>query len=323
MLWMSCLPTASLFLLLLPCFPAQDSGGNEQSADVISAWEGDSISITCPMNDSQNQVGMYLRAIRQNLNVIYIPKDESPKVNPAFANRTEYSKEGENFRITLQRLQESDPKIYVCSEMVKINDRHKDLYGKTTIVVVKAKSSRALEQSPLYANPEQGQSVRITCVLKSSPEAEGFYLLRTHVQPAIVLHGSKLNRSRVSPAFMSRLEYSRVGNRTVITLHDLQEDDSDNYVCAEEVTNSPLLSSSGTMVLVKEVEQACKKSSWGLYALIAVVALLFCALACCTLYHVDVKKYFQKKKPNVVYEDMSYNSRRSTLVRTNTYSRGE
>uniref|UniRef100_A0A8C3EW07 Immunoglobulin domain-containing protein n=1 Tax=Corvus moneduloides TaxID=1196302 RepID=A0A8C3EW07_CORMO len=120
------------------------------------------------------------------------------------------------------------------------------------ISLVLAKSSRALEQSPLYANPEQGQSVRITCVLKSSPEAEGFYLLRTHVQPAIVLHGSKLNRSRVSPAFMSRLEYSQVGNRTVITLHDLQEDDSDNYVCAEEVTNSPLLSSSGTMVLVKE-----------------------------------------------------------------------
>lgn len=37
----------------------------------------------------------------------------------------------------------------------------------------------------------------------------------------------------------------------------------------------------------------------------------------------QVKKYFQKKKPNVVYEDMSYNSRRSTLVRTNTYRRGE
>ncbi|OWK53862.1 hypothetical protein RLOC_00008625 [Lonchura striata] len=77
------------------------------------------------------------------------------------------------------------------------------------------------------------------------------------------------------------------------------------------------------MVLVKEVEQACEKSSWDSYVLGTVVALLFCALVCCTLYRVEVKKYFQKKKPNVVYEDMSYNSRRSTLVRSNTCSRGE
>lgn len=34
----------------------------------------------------------------------------------------------------------------------------------------------------------------------------------------------------------------------------------------------------------------------------------------------QVMKYFQKKKPNVVYEDMSYSSRRSTLVRNNNYS---
>ncbi|NXS15174.1 CD7 protein, partial [Mystacornis crossleyi] len=323
MLWMSCLPTASLFLLLLPCFPAQDGGENEQSTDVISAWEGDSISITCPMNDSQNQVGMYFTAIRDNLNVIYVPKDKSPNVNPAFANRISYSKEGETLRITLHRLQESDSKIYQCFEMVKINDHHKDLYGKTTIVVVKAKFSRALEQSPLYANPEQGQSVSITCVLKSSPEDEGLFLLRTHVQPGTVLHVSNLNVSRVSSAFENRLQYSREGNRMVITLHKLQEKDSDNYVCAEEVTNSPLLSASGTMVLVKEVKQACKKSSWYLNTLIVMVALLLCALVCCTLYRVDVKKYFQKEKPNGVYEDMSYNSRRSTLVRTNTYSRGE
>ncbi|NXO40496.1 CD7 protein, partial [Locustella ochotensis] len=140
-------------------------------------------------------------------------------------------------------------------------------------------------------------------------------LLRTHVQPGRVLSVSHLNESEVSPAFGNRLEYSREGNRIVITLHSLQEKDSDYYICAEQVMRSPVLSASGTMVLVKEVEQACEKSSWGLYSLLIVVALLFCALVCCTLCRVDVKKYFQKKKPNVVYEDMSYNSRRSTLVR--------
>ncbi|NXR50120.1 CD7 protein, partial [Hippolais icterina] len=140
-------------------------------------------------------------------------------------------------------------------------------------------------------------------------------LLRTHVQPALVLSVSGLNKSEVSAAFENRLEYSREGNRTVITLHNLQEKDSDNYICAEQVEGFPLLSASGTMVLVKE----CKKSSRGFYALLIVVALLFCALMCCTLCRVDVKKYFQKKKkkkPNVIYEDMTYNSRRNTLVRS-------
>ncbi|KAL9833803.1 T-cell antigen CD7-like isoform 2-T2 [Geothlypis trichas] len=188
-----------------------------------------------------------------------------------------------------------------------------------------AKSRWPLEQSPLHANPEQGQSVNITCVLQSSPEDWKFYLLRSHVQPGIVLSVSDLSGSEVSPAFGNRLEYSREGNRIVVVLHKLQEMDSDNYICAQEVKGSPLLSARGTMVLVKdaEVEQACEKSSWDVYALLVVVAVLSCALVCCTLYRVDVKKYFQKKKPNEVYEDMSYNSRRSTLVRTNTYSRGE
>ncbi|XP_066188195.1 T-cell antigen CD7 isoform X1 [Sylvia atricapilla] len=330
MLWMLCLPNASLFLLLLPCFSAQDGGGNEQSTDVISAWEGNSINITCPMNGSQNQVMMHLNVVRKNLNVINFSKKEPPKINPRFLERTECSEEGENFRITLNMLQESDSEIYQCSEITEINGHHADQYGKTTIVVVKAiafppfkkaKHSRVLKQSPLYANPEQGQSVNITCVLNGS--AEEFYLLRTHLQPDRVLSVSHLNESWLSPAFGNRLEYSREGNRIVITLHDLQEKDSDYYVCAEILRGFPLLSASGTMVLVKEGGQACEKSSWDLYALLTVVALLLCALVGCTLYRVDVKKYFQKKKPNAVYEDMSYNSRRSTLVRSNTYSRGE
>ncbi|XP_039572040.1 T-cell antigen CD7 isoform X2 [Passer montanus] len=265
---------------------------------------------------------MVLRAIRQSLDVIYCLKEKSPSVNPTLDNRIEWSKEGGNLRTTLHRLKESDSGTYVCCETVEINRNPKQIYRKTTIVVVKAVSRRPVEQSPLHANPEQGQSVNITCVLKSSAEDE-FLLLRTHVQPNEVLSVSKLNISKVSPDFENRLEYSKEGNRIVVTLHKLQEKDSDNYVCAQEVQGSPLLSASGTMVLVKEVKQACEKSSWELYGLLVVVALLFCALVCCTLYRVDVKKYFQKKKPNEVYEDMSYNSRRSTLVRSNTYSKGE
>ncbi|KFW79482.1 T-cell antigen CD7, partial [Manacus vitellinus] len=148
-------------------------------------------------------------------------------------------------------------------------------------------------------------------------------LLRTHVQPESVLYVSNQSATRIPAAFAERLEYSREGKQMVITLHDLQENDSDNYVCAEEVKhgkNTRLLSASGTMVLVKEGEQAysqkaCSGSSWVIYSLLIVVALLLCALVCCTLYRANIKKYFQKNPPNVVYEDMSYSSRRNTLVR--------
>ncbi|NWS10713.1 CD7 protein, partial [Pachyramphus minor] len=146
------------------------------------------------------------------------------------------------------------------------------------------------------------------------------YLLKTHVQPESVLYVSNQNTARILPAFADRLEYSKEGKQIVITLHNLQENDSDNYVCAEEVKHvksTRLLSASGTMLLVKEnSQQAFSDSSWVIYFLLVVVALLFCALVCCTLYRVNIKKYFQDPPPNVVYEDMSYSSRRNTLVRT-------
>ncbi|KGL86807.1 T-cell antigen CD7, partial [Charadrius vociferus] len=143
-------------------------------------------------------------------------------------------------------------------------------------------------------------------------------LLKTHKEPESVLYVSSQNGSTISPAFANRLEYSKEEKKIVITLHNLSKKDSDMYVCAGVVKNSSflLVNGSGTMILIKEGEQTdCSNSSWVTYALIIVVALLFSALICCSLYRVDMKKYFQKKKLNAVYEDMSYCSRRNTLVR--------
>ncbi|NWZ46772.1 T-cell antigen CD7 isoform X3 [Haliaeetus albicilla] len=322
MLWISCFPSASLFLLLFMCFSGQNGGENDQSTDIISVWEGDSISITCSMKGSENEVGTYLTTIIQPVNVIYVSKQNTSYILPALANRTKYSKDGRNLRITLHNVQESDSNIYLCTKFIKSKGHHIKLSGKTTIVVVKAKTSEVVEQSPLYVNPQQGQSISITCALKSSHEDEGFYLLKTQMQPERVLYVSSQNGSTISPAFANRLEYSKEEKKVLITLHNLQKNDSDIYVCAGMLKNSPFLSvnRSGTMVLIKEVEQThCSNNSWGIYGLIIVSALLFFVLICCTLYHVDMKKYFQKRKPNAVYEDMSYSSRRNTLIRANTY----
>lgn len=104
-------------------------------------------------------------------------------------------------------------------------------------------------------NPQQGQSVSITCALKTSHEDEGIYLLKTHMQPEPVLYVSSQNTSTVFPAFANRLEYSKEGGKIVITLHNLWRNDSDIYVCAGVVKNSSFLSvnRSGTMMLIKGI----------------------------------------------------------------------
>ncbi|NXT51501.1 CD7 protein, partial [Pluvianellus socialis] len=148
------------------------------------------------------------------------------------------------------------------------------------------------------------------------------YLLKTHMQSETVLYVSRQNSSTISSAFADRLNYSKEEKKIVVTLNNLQENDSGIYQCAGILKNAASLSvsRSGTIVLIKEVKQAgCSwnsHSSWGIYGLATVVVLLFSALMCSTLYRVNIKKSFQKKNPNAVYEDMSYSSRRNTLVRT-------
>ncbi|NXS99992.1 CD7 protein, partial [Jacana jacana] len=144
-------------------------------------------------------------------------------------------------------------------------------------------------------------------------------LLKTQRQPERVLYVSSQNASIISSAFTNRLEYSKEEKKIVITLHNLRKNDSDLYVCAGVLKKSShlLASRSGTMVLVTEVEKTdCSNSSWAIYGLIiVVVVLLFSELLYCTLCRVNMKKYFKREERNAVYEDMSFSSRRSTLVR--------
>ncbi|NXL92767.1 CD7 protein, partial [Alectura lathami] len=308
MLWTSPLPAAYLFLLILPLFPGQNENKFlEWPTDIVSVWEGDSINITCSMNNSENEVGTYLRTGIPLVNVVFVSKQNTEFIHPDLANRTKYFKEGKNLTITLHNVQKSDSNIYLCTRFFKINGRHARLDGKTTTVVVKAKTHGAVEQSPPYVRTQQGQSIYITCELKSSREDEGILLLKIQIQLEKVLYVSSQNTSTIFPAFANRLEYSKQEKKLVITLHNLQKNDTDIYVCAAVLKNSS--------------QTECHNISLAVvYGLITAVVLLFLALICSTLYCVNIKKYFQKRKQNVVYEDMSYCSRRNTLVRTNTYS---
>ncbi|XP_068769599.1 T-cell antigen CD7 isoform X2 [Struthio camelus] len=291
----------------------------EHSPDFIGAWEGDSVSIICSMKKSENEEGTYLRT-RYN-NVVYLSRQNTSYILPALADRVNYSNEGKNLRITLHNVQQNDSNIYLCTTFIK-NSHYVKLDGKRTVLVVRGKNNGIVEQSPHSLSVQQDQSISITCSLKSSHEEEGVFLLRTHMKAERVLYVSRQNISTIFPAFANRLEYSKQEKTLVITLHNLQKSDSDIYVCVAVFKNSSLLSlnASGTMVLVKEVEQTeCSSNPWNFYGLITAVVLLLSALTCCIFYNVNIKKYFQKRKTNAVYEDMSYSSRRNTLVRTNTY----
>ncbi|XP_035198260.1 T-cell antigen CD7 isoform X2 [Oxyura jamaicensis] len=307
----------------------------EQPTDVVSVWEGDSDSITCSIYNSENELGMYLRTQVPPDNVLYVPKDNKPTVLPAFVNRIKYSKEGAKLTVTLLNARESDSNFYLCTRFTKRNGYHVRLDGKTTIVVVKAAvvpplklginkhGAGIVEQSPLIVDIQQGQSINITCVLNSSYEDEEIYLLKTHMQPEGVLRVSSQKALEIFPHFANRLEYSKQEKKLVITLHSLQQSDSDVYVCAAVLKNTSLFSMSqkGTMVLVKGGEEtAFHNRSWAYYGLIIMAVLLFSVLMCFAVYCVHMKKYFQKRKTNTVYEDMSYGSRRNTFIKPNIYT---
>ncbi|XP_025959665.2 T-cell antigen CD7 [Dromaius novaehollandiae] len=325
MLWTLPLSTTALFSLLLLCFPGLNGEENEflgHSPGFISAWEGDSISITCPMENSENEEGTYLRTSIRPTNVLYLSRQNTSFILPALADRINYSNKGKNLRIALHNVQKNDSDIYLCTKFIKKGNYIK-LDGKRTMVVVRAKDNGVVEQSPPSLSVQQGQSISITCSLKSSDE-EGIFLLKTHMKPESVLYVSKQNTSTIFPAFANRLQYAKQEKTLVIILHNLQPIDSDVYMCVGVFNSSTFLSlnGSGTMVLVKDAEMeqtGCSNNSWDFYALIMVVVLLFSALVCCVFYHVDIKKYFQKRKLNAVYEDMSFSSRHNTLVRRNTY----
>uniref|UniRef100_A0A8B9DS85 Immunoglobulin domain-containing protein n=1 Tax=Anser cygnoides TaxID=8845 RepID=A0A8B9DS85_ANSCY len=112
-----------------------------------------------------------------------------------------------------------------------------------------------VEQLPRIVDIQQGQSISITCALNSSYEDEEICLLKIHMQPEGVLCVSSQKALEIFPAFANRLEYSKQEKKLVITLHNLQQSDSDVYVCATVLKNSSLFSVSqrGTMVLVKGI----------------------------------------------------------------------
>ncbi|XP_052543685.1 T-cell antigen CD7 [Tympanuchus pallidicinctus] len=321
------IPFVHLLLLLLPFFPGQNGKENvftEWPADIISVWEGDSINITCSKNSSENEVGTYLKTSRPPANIVYISSRNTSFIHPNFTNRITYLNEGPNLTITVHNVRESDSNTYLCTNYITKNDRHIMREWMSVTVVVKAKTNGVIEQSPLSVRAQQGESISITCVLKSSFEDEWVVLLKTHMQPEKVFYVSSQNTTTIFPTFANRLEYSKQEKKLVITLHNLQENDTDVYACAAGLKNSsPFVNESGTMVLVKGGKQTeCSIGSLAIYTpTIVVGVLLLSAVIFYILNSVNVKKkFFQKKKTNVVYEDMSFSSRSNTLVRTNTYS---
>ncbi|OXB54998.1 hypothetical protein ASZ78_005970 [Callipepla squamata] len=117
------------------------------------------------------------------------------------------------------------------------------------MIISKAKTNGVIDQSPLSVIAQQGESINITCTLESAHEEIIFF--KAHIQLEKLLHASSQKAVTISHAFANRLEFSNQEKELVITLHNLQKNDTDMYVCAAVLKNSLTMSESGTMVLVE------------------------------------------------------------------------
>ncbi|OBS70981.1 hypothetical protein A6R68_00478 [Neotoma lepida] len=113
----------------------------QQSYQVMKAFEGDSINITC--STSEDLEGIYLKQMwPQDSDVIYFEDGEEPTVDKRFSGRIEFSGSQNNLTITMRLLQLADTGIYRCMAVRKGTS-----YGSYTILVVTEKLSREAYRS--------------------------------------------------------------------------------------------------------------------------------------------------------------------------------
>ncbi|XP_075759666.1 T-cell antigen CD7 [Pelodiscus sinensis] len=176
-------------------------------------------------------------------------------------------------------------------------------------------------QEPAILMVHEGESVNITCSITNNGKLAGMYLRRVLVKAMHVVYIRNNSENHTANLrYKTRIESAVLSTGVRITLHGLQKNDTDLYVCQGSVLvngDPRTVSGQGTMLVVKDMEQAeCHVASWVPYALSFLTLLLVSVLGFLILSHVDIKKHCQKGKKNqanMVYEDMSFSRSFSTM----------
>ncbi|XP_074871114.1 uncharacterized protein LOC142023741 [Carettochelys insculpta] len=169
-------------------------------------------------------------------------------------------------------------------------------------------------QKPPIVMVHEGKSANITCFIPEGKKLAGMYLKREVVNTMNVLYITANSTNYPKDArYKDRVEVVVHSTEVRITLHSLQKNDTDLYVCRGSVlvNNDPQkVWGQGTILVVKELKQAeCHLASWVPYVLSVLALVLVSVLGCFILSHMDIKRHCQERKikqANTVYEDMSW-----------------
>ncbi|XP_027729016.1 T-cell antigen CD7 [Vombatus ursinus] len=178
-----------------------------------------------------------------------------------------------------------------------------------------------VKQFPLFIMAQEGDTVNITCT--TTGKSSGLYLKRSIVMLIEVMHFSKNNKSIITKNYKNRTIISGSLNDLMITITNIQLNDTDVYTC--EATTSENLLGTGTIVVV--TEKKWKKKDGNLNSQVEVVLIVtsfFIGLALWPLFMMT-KKWVQNLRrtqnpSSTVYEDMSYAIQRNTICRDNQYN---
>ncbi|XP_036613328.1 T-cell antigen CD7 [Trichosurus vulpecula] len=179
-----------------------------------------------------------------------------------------------------------------------------------------------VKQFPILIMAQEGDTINITCA--TIGESIGLYLKRNIVRPMDVLYFSRKNETIITKSYENRTIISGSLNNLVITITNIQLNDTDVYAC--QATASTNLLGNGTVVMVTEKKWIKEKGNLKnlQVGVILIVASFFIGLALWPLF-VMLKKWVHnlRKTQNpscIIYEDMSYTIQRNTICRDNQYN---
>uniref|UniRef100_A0A8D0GS44 CD7 molecule n=1 Tax=Sphenodon punctatus TaxID=8508 RepID=A0A8D0GS44_SPHPU len=195
-------------------------------------------------------------------------------------------------------------------------------------------AQKGIIQKPPLIIADEGESVNITCQA-SQGTMDGMKLKREVVNDMTVLTVVE-NPRNISPRYAQGIEFVEVQNTFVITLRELQKNDTDVYYCRGIAVingNHNSVSGSGTMLVVRDkclekMKQEERPSlSWLLYVLAFLGLFSVSLLGYIILSHIDIKKHCRRGKKgqaqNIVYEDMNCSLRRNNMATLNVYQNRE
>lgn len=107
-----------------------------------------------------------------------------------------------------------------------------------------------IEQSPAFIRVPEGDSIKITCLLKTEGEEEGVYLMRLHAADKKVVYVPKDGNKNTFDNFVGRIETSGPTKNLTITLQQLRPNDSDFYYCLGLMRDANFQTGKGTGTLV-------------------------------------------------------------------------